>query len=659
MRSKSVMRLLGLLVVAGLILSACGGPQAVQTVVVEGTPMVVTATAEPTEEPCDNPFVGSCELDGNGIPPDFFSDIHVRRAFNYCFDWDTFIEDAWNGEAVQSVGPLIPGMTGYDPDGPTYSYDPAKCEEEFKQAWDGQVWENGFRMQVAYNTGNITRQTTAQILQANLAEINENFVIEVVGLPWPAFLAAIRASQLPLYISGWIEDIHDPHNWAQPFLVGTYANRQNLPDDMVAEFEELVSAGVAAQSNAERAEIYQQITAMDYENSIAIRLAVPTNREYLQDWVEGYYFNPIHELRSRFYTLSKSSDAPDPETFTYALFGDADTFDPAWNYENFGDAVILNTYDQLVTYNGADATTFSPSLATSWEVSDDGTVYTFNIRDGVTFHEGQELTAEDVAYSLQRGVLQGGTFSPQWLFTEPFFGTGIYDIAEVVDPSGDLDDDPEALQAADSATLVDVCEQVTDAIVADEAAGTVTMTLSQAWSPFLATLAQSWGSILDKDWAIENGAWDGDCGTWQNYYGVTSETTPIRDVINGTGPYMLDHWTPGEEIVLVANEDYWRTEPAFEGGPTGAPSLKRVVYAEVDEWGTRFAMLQARDADWADVDRQFVDQVDPLVVETCRANMDEGGYTCEESNADGVLRLYMGDPETTRTDAMFVFEVAH
>ncbi|MFQ6102058.1 MAG: ABC transporter substrate-binding protein, partial [Anaerolineae bacterium] len=252
-----------------------------------------------------NPYVGSGELDGNGIPPDFFSDEHVRKAFNYCFDWDAFIADALAGEGVQNVGYLIPGMLGYDPDGPHYTYDPDQCAAELELAWDGAVAENGFRFQIGYNTGNVTRQTVAQILQANLGDIDPKYNIEIIGLPWPSFLAAIRASRLPIYISGWIEDIHDPHNWAQPFLVGTYAHRQKMPEDMVAAYQELVSAGVAAGTPEERAEIYKQATQLDYEYVPAIRLAVATARHYEPRWMSGYYYNPIYTLESRYFTLSK------------------------------------------------------------------------------------------------------------------------------------------------------------------------------------------------------------------------------------------------------------------------------------------------------------------------------------------------------------------
>ena len=58
------------------------------------------------EVPEDSNYVGSGRLDGNGIPLDFFSDIHIRRAFAYCFDWDVYISDVFDGEAVQS--PVVP-----------------------------------------------------------------------------------------------------------------------------------------------------------------------------------------------------------------------------------------------------------------------------------------------------------------------------------------------------------------------------------------------------------------------------------------------------------------------------------------------------------------------------------------------------------------------
>ena len=305
--------------------------------------------------------------------------------------------------------------------------------------------------------------------------------------------------------------------------------------------------------------------------------------------------------------------SPDPTTFTNVSYGDPETLDPALAYETAGGEVIGNVYETLIYYKGEAVDEFVPQLATDWTVSEDGQTYTFTMRDGVKFHEGGDMTASDAAYSWQRGILQGGGASPQWMMVSALLGLGYHDISEVVDASGALTDDPAALQAADPAALKAACESVTSGIVADDAAGTLTVTLAQPFAPFQSIIAQTWGSVMDKEWVMENGGWDGSCDTWQNYYGVLAENDPFTSIMNGTGPFKLDHWTPGEEVVLVRNDDYWRTEPAYEGGPSGPAALERVVLQNVEEWGTRFAMFQAGDADYVTVNPEHRTQVDPMV----------------------------------------------
>jgi peptide/nickel transport system substrate-binding protein len=352
-----------------------------------------------------------------------------------------------------------------------------------------------------------------------------------------------------------------------------------------------------------------------------------------------------------------------------ATFGGPATLDPALNYETSGGEIIQNVYETLVFYDGEATDKFVPQLAESWEASEDGSVYTFQIREGVKFHEGQDLSADDVAYSFQRGLLYGGYSGPQWLLAEPFFGVGIDDVSLLVDDTGALADDREALSAADPAALKAACEKVTSSIVADDAAGTVTMTLAQPWGPFIATIAQGWGSVLDKDWAIENGAWDGSCDTWQNYYAIPEEENPLSLIMNGTGAFKLDHYTEGEELVLARNDDYWR-EPA---------KLERVILKYIDEWGTRFAMLQAGDADVVTVNPENRSQLDELVGSVRRFDLASNSYTEEveacgydasqvgadkftacaagETGTGGPLRLYIGRPSLTSQDLFFTFNI--
>jgi len=597
--------LIAVLMVMAMILTAC----AQETATTEAP--VVEETAAP-EEVVLNPYLGSNMLDGNGIPPTFFDDVHIRRAFAYAFDWDTVINEIYMGEAVQSKVLSLPGMPGYDPEQAFYYFDLEKSAEEFKLAdvdKDGvpagedpdDVWEMGFRVQMLYNTGNTTRQIYAEILQANLAEVNEKFSVEVLGLPWPSYLASQRAHKIPIMTAGWLEDIHDAHNWYQPYTTGTYGARQNLPDDLKAQFKALLDEGVSLVDPAARHAVYQKFNQLYYEQAVGVPVTLVTSHGYEQKWVEGRVMNPIF---SGIYwpTISKTSAAPDPTTYVYDTIGDADTFDPALSYDTSSGEIIQNVYETLVFYDGEATDKFVPQLAESWTISDDGTVWTFKIRQGVKFHEGGDLTASDVAYSYQRGILQGGYSSPQWLLAEPFLGVGNDDITVIVD-EGASADDREALMANDPAVLKAACETVKAAIVADDAAGTVTMTLAQPWGPFLPTIANGWGSIMDKEWVIANGGWDDSCDTWQNTYSMTSADDPFTPIANGTGAFKLDHWTQGQEIVLTKNDAYWG-EPA---------KLDRVVVNIIPEFGTRFAMLQAGEADAIDVPVEQRAQVDPYV----------------------------------------------
>jgi len=351
----------------------------------------------------------------------------------------------------------------------------------------------------------------------------------------------------------------------------------------------------------------------------------------------------------------------DPTTFVYATYGDPLTLDPALNYDTTGGEIIQNVYDMLFFFKASDPATLVPQLATeipteaNGGIQDEGKTYVFKIRSGVQFHKGGILTAEDVAYTFQRGLLQGGSASPQWLLAQPVLGLDYFDVAELVDPA--MVDDPGALSSADSQTLREVCQRVTAAFVPDNNAGTVTVHLAQPWSPFVATLAQYWGSIQQKTWVIANGGWDGNCATWQNYYGKTEDdlrASGLGITENGTGPFSLDHWTPGKEIVLAANEHYWRTEPAWDGGPAGSPALKKVVFKLDEDFDRRLAMFKAGEADMILLgSSEQYPQLDALVGETCGLNND---CTLAADPAKGVRR-YQNLPTIARDDVFFTFQV--
>lgn len=172
-------------------------------------------------------------------------------------------------------------------------------------------------------------------------------------------------------------------------------------------------------------------------------------------------------------------ESADPTTWVYVTFGDVDTFDTGFMYDSASGDAVNNIYDYLVYFDGDAAGEFVPMLASSWDVSDDGAIYTFHLREGVQFHDGSIMTASDVAYTFQRNPLQGGTDSPQMMLTEPILGVGVMDITEMVDAENTPYDDAETLATYPEEDLVAACELVKSKIVADDAAMTVTFNLEQ------------------------------------------------------------------------------------------------------------------------------------------------------------------------------------
>jgi peptide/nickel transport system substrate-binding protein len=385
--------------------------------------------------PEESTFIGSGKLDGSGIPPDFMADVNIRKAFAACFDYETFLRDVEKGEAIMRNGPIIAGMTGYDPnDPPTPTYDPVACEEYFKAAdadHDGipagededDVWSVGFYMMLAYNIGNDQRRVAAEMLKANVEAINENFRIDILALPWPAYLKQHRARYIPIYRIGWLEDYHHPHNWVQPYLsaAGAYGHALQLPEDIQAEFDAMIAEAKSLSDPTEQHEAYKAIQRMATEHQTSIWGPQATGRHWEQMWVQDWFYNPAFPCAFP-YALSESEDSPDPDTFVVATIGDPETLDPAYMYDTGSSCWVWRFYDPLIHMKRESYDEFVGQLADSWEISDDGLTYTFHIREGVNFHEGGDLDAHDAAYAIWRGLLQDRSAGPQWMFWDALFG---------------------------------------------------------------------------------------------------------------------------------------------------------------------------------------------------------------------------------------------
>jgi peptide/nickel transport system substrate-binding protein len=221
---------------------------------------------------------------------------------------------------------------------------------------------------------------------------------------------------------------------------------------------------------------------------------------------------------------------------------DITTLDPAQSFEFAGADVIRNIYGKLVNFDPSNLDAgYQPDLAESWTVSEDGRTITFTMREGVKFHSGNPVRAEDVAFSLKRAVLLNKT--PSFIITQFGFTP----------------------------------ENVDETIVVDGNTVSITTDKRYATSFVLNCLTATIGAIVDEKLVMENEV-DGDMGnTW------------LATNSAGSGPYSLATWKPKESVTLTANEEYY----------DGAPAMKRVIVRHVQESATQRLMLERGDIDVA------------------------------------------------------------
>lgn len=231
-------------------------------------------------------YIGSGQFDGNGIPPTFFSDIHVRKAFAYAFDYDTFNAELYGGEGIRRTGPIIKPLMGYKSSQSVYPYDLTQAAAELAAAWGGQAAANGFRLTLAYNEGNTARQRAAELFKAGIEAIDPKYRIDVMSIPWPDYLNDYRNGRIPLYTGGWIQDYAHPDNWVRPYLTGTFAQGQRLPEAMRLAYEQQADACLVMQGPSARG-CYEALQTQAYNDTTIIYMFQNTRTDYVRSELFG------------------------------------------------------------------------------------------------------------------------------------------------------------------------------------------------------------------------------------------------------------------------------------------------------------------------------------------------------------------------------------
>lgn len=253
--------------------------------------------------PTANPDIGSGRLDGEGVPPDFFSDADVRKGFGYAFDYEALLRDTFKGMARRALGPIPPGIPGHDPNQPHFTYDLKKAEEHLRRAWGGRVWEKGFKFTMTYNTGSENREAACQILKKNIEALNPRFRVDLRGVDWAAYLDKAQRRMMPVFSRGWWADYPDAHNFAYAFYhsAGRYPSAQGFSDP---ELDRLISQAAAEISPKKRQGLYRRILKLGFEKTPSIVTVHPSGVYALRDWVKGFYDNAVF-MGAYYYPIRK------------------------------------------------------------------------------------------------------------------------------------------------------------------------------------------------------------------------------------------------------------------------------------------------------------------------------------------------------------------
>ncbi len=253
--------------------------------------------------------VFSGKLDGNGVPPDFFNDVHVRRAFNYAFDYDAMIQQVLKGQSPKPHGPIPELLPFCNKEQKWYEHDLKRATEEFKAAFGGKLWEKGFKLTLLYNTGNEARKTACEILESNVEALNPRFKLEVGTLQWSTYLDKLRSRSLPVFFIGWQMDFADAHNFVFPYMhsQGTYSGYCNMEALAKEKFDALIDKGISTVDPAERRQIYYELQRLAYEEAIQIFMDERYERRVHRDWVKGFVHNPASNADYDYYEIWKEA----------------------------------------------------------------------------------------------------------------------------------------------------------------------------------------------------------------------------------------------------------------------------------------------------------------------------------------------------------------
>ena len=233
---------------------------------------------------------------------------------------------------------------------------------------------------------------------------------------------------------------------------------------------------------------------------------------------------------------------------TYASLSDPLTFNPPLANDAGSSGYLGYVFEGLTEISWLNDA-IEPALAESWERSDDGTEWTFRLRQDVAWHDGEPFTAHDVTFTFNRIIYN--------------------------DDIPTADRETFIFSYADETTGEFVNERMTVTALDDH---TVRFELPVTYAPFL----RSMGYSIYPRHILEPYV---DAGTFEDVWGIDTDPSEVI----GTGPFTITSYAPGERLTLRRNPNYWMRDDAGNS----LPYLDEIVYLIVDELEEELTLFQA------------------------------------------------------------------
>jgi len=346
--------------------------------------------------------------------------------------------------------------------------------------------------------------TTADVMQVIKEQLEETGLIEVKlnSMNWAEYVDGFVAGDLPFFILGWFPDFADPENWLSPF-----SSCLQSPDNGVnycnAEMDELLLSAAASADPAERTTLYQQIGDLYAEEVPTIPLFWEPEFVSYKPGVEGVTIGAPFEFN--YDVLSFSADAQpasgSTDTIIIGTTDEVNSLDASDAYATHDWEIIKNTGTALLSYVPGTSELVPGAAAEMPVVSNEGKTYTFTLKDNLKFADGTPVTAQDYVDSWDRlNTLEGQVSGLVQLYVE-------------------------SVEAIDELT---VAYNLKDSFGFFPALS--------ATAPFVVTNPATF---------------------------IADEIVQYPDIVDGIGAYRMVSHTPGEQMVLEANPEYFGEAPAI------------------------------------------------------------------------------------------------